>query len=146
LNSIIDSLQRSDLSAWNLSSRMALLPKDTNQHGTIFGGVILSHIDLAGAIEAKRYVTQMVVTVSMDQVVFREPVFVGDLISFYTRIRRVGRTSIETEVLVVATRDSQHRVRVVVTEAVVTYVAVDADRRPTPIIQLENRDDPPRFV
>jgi len=138
----LDELKRSDLSGWNLSIRTALLPKDTNYHGTIFGGVILSHIDLAGAIEARRYCSQRVVTISMNEVVFKEPVLLGDLVSFYTRITRIGKTSIRIQVLVVATRENSKE-RIIVTEATVTYVAIDDARQPTPIEACENRDDPP---
>lgn len=139
-----EGLKRSDFDGWNLSIRTALLPKDTNYHGTIFGGVILSHIDLAGAIEARRYCDQRVVTVSMNEVVFKEPVFVGDLISFYTRILKIGTTSIKVQVLVMSTRE-QSKKRLEVTEATVTYVAVGKDRHPTPIAVRQNSDDPPAF-
>lgn len=113
--------------------RITLLPKDTNRHGTIFGGIILSHIDLAAAIEARRTCGPMnFVTVAMDKVVFHEPVFVGDLVSFYTETVRVGKTSVTTKCIVEATRfDSQKTVRV--TEAEVVFVAVDENRKPTPI-------------
>ena len=63
-----------------------MMPKDTNAHGTIFGGVILSYIDQAGAVEAKRHGAEFLVTVAMREVVFHEPVYVGDLVSFYTRL------------------------------------------------------------
>jgi len=143
--SSIEGLKRSDLQGWNLSIRTALLPKDTNFHGTIFGGVILSHIDLAGAIEARRYCAQRVVTVSMQEVIFKQPVFVGDLISFYTRIRRVGTTSITVEILVISTREDSKK-RLIVTEATVTYVSVGTSRQPEEIRLRENQDDPPAFT
>ncbi|MCB1050073.1 MAG: acyl-CoA thioesterase [Acidobacteria bacterium] len=130
---------------WNLSIRTTLLPKETNHHGTIFGGVILSYIDVAGAIEARRLCTQMVVTVAMKEVVFKEPVLVGDLVSFFTRITKVGRTSITTEVRVVSTRQDFARTRVDVTEATVTYVAVDGQRRAEPIHVRVIADDLPAF-
>ncbi|MGH9897247.1 MAG: acyl-CoA thioesterase [Pyrinomonadaceae bacterium] len=110
--------------------RIALLPRDTNQQGTVFGGVILSYIDMAGAIEAHRY-TRMprFVTVAMREVIFHEPVFVGDLVSFYTETLRVGTTSITIQVIVEAERlDTTHN-SVRVTEAEVVYVAVDEFRR-----------------
>ena len=75
-----------------------MMPKDTNAHGTIFGGVILSYIDQAGAVEAKRHGAQFLVTVAMREVVFHEPVNVGDLVSFYTRLVKIGRTSITVSV------------------------------------------------
>ncbi|MFT5234184.1 MAG: acyl-CoA thioesterase YciA [Candidatus Krumholzibacteriia bacterium] len=109
--------------------RVLMMPRDTNQHGTIFGGVILSHIDQAGAVAAIRRGCQMVVTVAMDQVVFAEPVHVGDLVSFYADLIKVGRTSLEVAVRVEADRRSSGE-RVVVTTANVTFVNVDAKGKP----------------
>jgi acyl-CoA thioesterase YciA len=111
--------------------RVTLLPRDTNKHGTIFGGVILTHIDLAGAVQARQTCGPYnFVTVAMDKVVFHKPVFVGDVVSFYTETVRVGRTSITIKIEVEATRaDSQETVRV--TEAEVVFVAVDSDWKPT---------------
>jgi len=113
--------------------RVTLLPRDTNKFGSIFGGIILSHIDLAAAVEARRSCGPLnFVTVAMDKVVFHQPVFVGDVVSFYTRTVKVGRTSVKVKIEVEADRaDSQETVRV--TEAEVVYVAVDKDWRPTPI-------------
>jgi len=113
--------------------RVTLLPRDTNKHGSIFGGVILSHIDLAGAVQARKTCGPYnFVTIAMDKVVFHKPVFVGDVVSFYTETVRVGRTSITIKIEVEATRaDSQETVRV--TEAEVVFVAVDKDWKPTPI-------------
>jgi acyl-CoA thioesterase YciA len=113
--------------------RVTLLPRDTNKHGSIFGGVILSHIDLAAAVEARKTTgSRNIVTVAMDKVVFHKPVFVGDVVSFYTRTRKVGRTSVTAEVVVEATRaDSQETVRV--TEAEVVFVAVDENWDPVPV-------------
>ena len=115
------------------SIRVIMMPKDTNAHGTIFGGVILSFIDQAGAVEAKRHGAEFLVTVAMREVVFHEPVHVGDLVSFYTRLVRIGRTSITVSVEVFAQRGEGVGGRVKVTEAEVTYVNVDERRRPTPI-------------
>jgi len=119
--------------------RVTLLPRDTNKHGTIFGGVILSHIDLAGAIQARQTAgPHNFVTVAMDKVVFHKPVFVGDVVSFYTETVRIGRTSITIKIDVEATRaDTQERVRV--TEAEVVFVAVDKNWKPTPIKKKGNR-------
>lgn len=113
--------------------RVTLLPRDTNKHGTIFGGIILTHIDLAGAVQARKTCGPYnFVTVAMDKVVFHKPVFVGDVVSFYTETVRVGRTSITIKIEVEATRaDSQETVKV--TEAEVVFVAVDKDWKPTPI-------------
>ncbi len=84
--------------------RVMLLPKDTNAQGTIFGGVILSQIDLAGAVEAQRHTRNKIVTVAMREIVFHEPVFVGDTVSFYTSVIKKGRTSITVGVCVEAQR------------------------------------------
>ena len=113
--------------------RVLMMPRDTNGHGTIFGGVILSYIDQAGAIEARRQGLQFMVTVSMDKVVFHEPVFVGDLVSFWTETLRVGNTSITTKVVVEAIRAGDPSQRVTVTEAQVVYVNLGKDRKPQPI-------------
>lgn len=124
--------------------RVVLLPRDTNAHGTIFGGIILSHIDIAGAVGAHRMGVARVVTVAMKEVIFHEPVFVGDLISLYAWPTRIGRTSITVHVLVQAERAGNiaeeglpHSIKV--TEAEVTYVAVDADRKPLSITHLQPR-------
>jgi acyl-CoA thioesterase YciA len=113
--------------------RVLMMPRDTNGHGTIFGGVILSYIDQAGAIEARRQGLQFMVTVSMDKVVFHEPVFVGDLVSFWTETVRIGTTSITTKVVVEAIRAEDPSKRVTVTEAQVVYVNLGKDRKPQPI-------------
>lgn len=107
-----------------------MMPRDTNAHGTIFGGVILSYIDQAGAIEARRQGLNAMVTVSMDKVVFHEPVFVGDLVSFWTETLRIGNTSITTKVTVEAIRAGDPSRRVTVTEAQVVYVQIGDDRKP----------------
>ena len=117
--------------------RVSLLPRDTNPHGTIFGGVILSYIDQAGAIEAYRHGAQRVVTVAMDKVVFHAPVYVGDLVSFYGDLVRIGTTSIAVKVVVEADHPSRCDSARRVTEAVITYVNVDPSGTPTPIV----RDD-----
>jgi len=109
------------------------MPKDTNAHGTIFGGVILSYIDQAAAIEAKQHGASFIVTVAMREVVFHEPVYVGDLVSFYTGLVRIGRTSITVSVEVFARRSEGTGGTVKVTEAEVTFVNLDAKRKPIPI-------------
>jgi len=113
--------------------RVLMMPRDTNAHGTIFGGIILSYIDQAGAIEARRQGLQYMVTVSMDKVVFHEPVYVGDLVSFWTETLRIGNTSITTKVVVEAIRGREMGSKVMVTEAQVVYVNVGEDRKPKPI-------------
>ena len=114
------------------SIRVVMMPKDTNAHGTIFGGVILSYIDQAAAVEAKRQGASFIVTVAMREVVFHEPVHVGDLVSFYTRLVKIGTTSITVGVEVVAQREGA-REGVRVTAAEVTFVNLDENRRPIPI-------------
>src|SRR4051794_37533561 len=113
--------------------RVLMMPRDTNAHGTIFGGVILSYLDQAGAIEARRQGCHLMVTVSMDKVVFHEPVHVGDLVSFWTETLRIGTTSITTRVIVESFRNGNERVTV--TEAQVVYVNLGPDRKPTPIVR-----------
>lgn len=112
--------------------RVTLMPKDTNAYGTIFGGIILSYIDQAGAIEAHRHIPGRIVTVAMREVEFHAPVFVGDLVSFFTETLRIGRTSLTVRVTVEAARAPGHG-KVKVTEAEVVYVHVDGDGRPIAI-------------
>jgi acyl-CoA thioesterase YciA len=108
--------------------RITMLPRDTNSQGTIFGGVILSYIDMAGAIEAhRRTAMERFVTVAMREVIFHQPVFVGDLVSFYSETVKVGTTSITTRVVVEAERYGSPGVKARVTEAEVIYVAVDRE-------------------
>jgi len=111
------------------------MPKDTNAAGTIFGGVILSHIDLAAVVEAHKInPAHRYVTVAMDKVVFHEPVFVGDQVSFYTSLVRVGSTSVTARVEVMVRRRSDPtRDEIRVTEAEVVYVAIDENRRPVKV-------------
>ena len=118
--------------------RVLMMPRDSNAHGSIFGGVILSYIDQAGAIEARRQGARLMVTVSMDKVVFHEPVFVGDLVSFWTETLRIGNTSITVKVKVEAIRGSDPDQRVLVTEAQVVYVNIGDDRRPKTIVRRQN--------
>jgi acyl-CoA thioesterase YciA len=114
--------------------RVLLLPKDTNAYGTIFGGVILSNIDLASAIEARKVAAHKYVTKAMHEVEFHEPVFLGDIVSFFTDTVRIGRTSITVRVLVEAERwGASHGETVKVTEAEVVLVAVNDQGRPVPI-------------
>jgi acyl-CoA thioesterase YciA len=115
--------------------KVLLLPKDTNALGTIFGGVILSHIDLASAVEARKVAPRRYVTKAMREVEFKEPVFLGDVVNFFTETVRVGRTSITVRVSVESERwGGGQGERVKVTEAEVILVAVDAQGRPTPIL------------
>ncbi len=115
--------------------KVLLLPKDTNALGTIFGGVILSHIDLASAVEARKMAARRYVTRFMREVEFHQPVFLGDIVSFFTETVRVGRTSITVKVTVEAERWGAGRgEKVKVTEAEVVLVAVGPDGRPTPVL------------
>jgi len=110
--------------------RVILMPKDTNALGTIFGGIILSYIDQAGAVEAHRHAPGRLVTVAMREVVFHQPVFVGDLVSLYTETLRCGRTSVTVQVIVEVERARNPGERVKVTEAEVVYVSVDESGKP----------------
>jgi acyl-CoA thioesterase YciA len=115
--------------------KLLLLPKDTNALGTIFGGVILSHIDLASAVEARKAAPHRYVTKAMHEVEFHQPVFLGDIVSFYTETLRIGRTSITVKVTVEAERwGAGGGERVKVTEAEVVLVAVDPQGRPTQVL------------
>ena len=125
----------------HMALKVVMMPKDTNPHGTIFGGVILSYIDQAGAVGAYHeiresgYGKKSIVTVAMKSVEFHQPVFVGDVLSFWTRLVRVGKTSITMHVEIEAERDGQTQK---LTEAEVTYVAIESTgltRRPIPITE-----------
>ena len=119
--------------------RITLLPRDTNSQGTVFGGIILSYIDMAGAIEAHRYTRmERFVTVAMREVIFHKPVFVGDLVSFYAETVKVGNTSITVRVIVEAERVGTGVDEVRVTEAEVVYVAVDEKRQKTRIVNRKS--------
>ncbi len=117
--------------------RIILLPKDTNGAGTIFGGAILSYMDLAGAVEARRHCNSLFVTVAMREIEFHHPVYVGDVVSFYTKTRRVGTTSITVGVRVEAIRirGPEAGQRIHVTEGEVIYVAVDEKGDKIPIAE-----------
>ena len=114
--------------------KVLLLPKDTNVFGTIFGGVILSHIDLASAVEARKSGAHRYVTKAIREVEFHQPVLLGDIVSFYTETLRLGRTSVTVKVDVEVERwGAGSGERMKVTEAEVVLVAVDAQGRPKPI-------------
>ncbi len=115
------------------SIRVVLLPKDTNSQGFIFGGIILSYIDLAGAVEVHKTTRQKVVTKAIKEVTFISPVHVGEVVSFYTNTTRVGHTSVTVHVLVEVERGHD---RLEVTEADLTFVCVDDNGRPTPIVKF----------
>jgi len=114
--------------------RIVPMPADTNAHGTIFGGWVMAQVDIAGSIPAWERAQGPVVTVAVNSFVFKEPVFVGDIVSFFARVLKVGRTSVTVDVEVYAQRGRSGSKDVVkVTEAQLTYVAVDASRKPRPI-------------
>src|SRR6266571_6294253 len=113
--------------------RVLMMPRDTNALGTIFGGIILSYIDQAGAVEAHKHSMKKLVTVAMHEVKFIAPVFVGDLVSFYTETVKLGNTSVTVRVTVDATRAVVPHETVRVTQAEVVYVAIDEAGKPTPI-------------
>ena len=116
--------------------RIVPMPADTNAHGTIFGGWVMAQVDIAGSIPAWERAAGPVVTVAVNSFVFKEAVYVGDLVSFYARVKKVGKTSITVDVEVFAQRGREGRANVVkVTEAQLIYVAVDSQRKP--------RDVPP---
>jgi acyl-CoA thioesterase YciA len=114
--------------------RIIPMPADTNAHGTIFGGWVMAQVDLAGSVPAYERAQGPVVTLAVNSFLFKEPVFVGDLVSFYARVTKVGRTSITVDVEVYAQRGRDGRTDAVkVTEAQLTYVAIDSQRHPRPV-------------
>lgn len=113
--------------------RVLAMPTDTNAAGDIFGGWIMSQVDIAGSIAAYRRAGGRVVTVAVNSFQFHQPVFVGDLISCYAEVTRVGRTSLTVRVEVYAERGRGIEAAIRVTEAELTYVAIDPDRRPRPV-------------
>lgn len=114
--------------------RVVMMPRDTNAEGTIFGGVILSFIDQAAFVEARRQARHRYVTVCVREVVFKEPVFTGDVLSLYGETVRIGNTSITVRVKVYAERSRTPDLDVHVTDAEVVMVAVDDRCHPTQII------------
>jgi acyl-CoA thioesterase YciA len=118
--------------------RVLAMPADTNPTGDIFGGWLMSQIDLAGGIVASRRARGRVVTVAMNAFEFHEPVFVGDLVSCYGRVVRVGRTSLTLHLEAYAERAADPGEVVKVTEATATFVAVDEQRRPRPVPALDD--------
>ncbi|HEY7758452.1 MAG TPA: acyl-CoA thioesterase [Burkholderiales bacterium] len=113
--------------------RVVPMPADANPTGDIFGGWIMSQVDVAGSIPALRLAKGRIATVAVNSFTFKQPVLIGDLVSFYAEVARVGRTSITVNVEVYAQRGTHEEVTVKVTEATLTYVAVDAERRPRPV-------------
>jgi acyl-CoA thioesterase YciA len=122
--------------------RVMPMPADANIHGDVFGGWIMAHVDIAGAVPAVKRANGRVATVAVNSFVFKQPVFVGDLLSFYAEIIKVGRTSVTVQVEVIAERNRLDNDVVHVTEATLTYVATDADRQPRVLPPLPS--EPPR--
>src|SRR5262252_2613963 len=113
--------------------RVVPMPHDANQHGDIFGGWIMAQADIAGGVLAARRARGRVATVAVNSFTFKQPVFIGDVVSFYAEVTRVGRTSITINVEVYAQRNPADLETVKVTEATLTYVATDHNRKPRPV-------------
>lgn len=113
--------------------RVMPLPADVNDNGDVFGGWLMAQVDMAGAVLPRRIAKGRITTVAVNQFVFKQPVSIGDLVSFYAKVLRIGRTSITTQVEVYAERNPADPQVVKVTEANLTYVAIDAAGRPRPI-------------
>ena len=110
--------------------RVVPMPADVNQHGDIFGGWIMAQVDIAGSIPAAKRARGRVATVAVNSFAFKEPVMVGDVVTFFAQVARTGRTSITVDVEVFAQRRPDREITVKVTEATLTYVAVGTDGRP----------------
>lgn len=113
--------------------RLIAMPSDTNPSGDIFGGWIMSRVDQAGAVVASQRTQSRIVTVKVTDFIFKEPVFVGDLITCYGKVEKVGNTSITVKVVVVAQRNKYAKENIKVTEATLVYVAVDENGKPMQI-------------
>jgi acyl-CoA thioesterase YciA len=117
--------------------RVVPMPTDANPHGDVFGGWIMAQVDIAGSLPAVRRANGRVATVAVNSFVFKHPVFVGDLLSFYADIIKVGNTSITVRVEVYSERNRLQAETVKVTEAVLTYVATDNQRKPRQLPPLD---------
>jgi acyl-CoA thioesterase YciA len=129
----VDDHQHTALPQREPTIRVAAMPSDANYTGDIFGGWLMGQVDIAGSIPALHRAKGRVATIAVNSFTFKQPIFVGDVVSFYTRIVKVGTTSITVEVEVYAQRDPAKPVCVKVTEATLTYVAVGDDRKPRPV-------------
>lgn len=118
--------------------RVMPMPADANIHGDVFGGWIMAQVDIAGSLAATRRANGRVATIAVNSFLFKQPVFVGDLLSFYANIAKVGNTSITVNVEVYAERNRLQTEIVKVTEATLTYVATDANRKPRQVPPLGN--------
>jgi acyl-CoA thioesterase YciA len=113
--------------------RVMPMPADANAHGDVFGGWIMAQVDIAGALPAARRANGRVATIAVNSFIFKQPVFVGDLLSFYANVVKVGKTSVTVNVEVYAERNRLQAEVVKVTEATLTYVATDEQRKPRPL-------------
>jgi acyl-CoA thioesterase YciA len=113
--------------------RVAAMPSDANYTGDIFGGWLMGQVDIAGSIPAVHRAKGRVATIAVNSFVFKQPIFVGDIVSFYARILKVGTTSVTVDVEVYVQRDPENPTCLKVTEATLTYVAVGEDRKPRPL-------------
>lgn len=113
--------------------RVVPMPADSNMHGDVFGGWIMSQVDIAGGVTASRRANGRVATVAVNSFLFKQPVYVGDVVTFYTEVVRVGHTSITVRVEVFAERVRQRGEIIKVTEATLTFVAIGADKKPRPV-------------
>jgi acyl-CoA thioesterase YciA len=118
--------------------RVMPMPSDANVYGDVFGGWIMAQVDIAGALPAVRRANGRVATIAVNSFLFKNPVFVGDLLSFYAKIVKVGNTSVTVNVEVFAERNRLQAKVVKVTEATLTYVATDDNRRPRPLPPVAN--------
>ncbi len=123
--------------AGDLALRTLAMPADTNATGDIFGGWLLSQMDIAGGMAARERAHGRVVTVAVDRMIFHRPVYVGDAVCCYCTIKKIGRTSITVKLQAWAIRGAAHGERVMVTEGVFTYVAVEKNGQPRPVGDLE---------
>lgn len=113
--------------------RVAAMPSDANYTGDIFGGWLMGQVDIAGSIPAVHRAKGRVATIAVNSFVFKQPIFVGDIVSFYARVLKVGTTSVTVDVEVYVQRDPENPTCLKVTEATLTYVAVGEDRKPRPL-------------
>ena len=127
---------KTDLPEGMPTLRVMPMPADANVHGDVFGGWIMAQVDIAGALPAVRRANGRVGTVAVNSFIFKQPVFVGDLLSFYAKIVKTGTTAVTVNVEVFAERNRLQAEIVKVTEATLTYVAVGDDRKPRPLPPL----------
>jgi acyl-CoA thioesterase YciA len=123
--------------------RVMPMPSDANVHGDVFGGWIMAQVDIAGSLPAVRRANGRVATIAVNSFVFKQPVFVGDLLSFYAQVVRVGNTSVTVRVEVYAERNRLNAEVVKVTDATLTYVATDEFRKPRSLPELPSQPKRP---